>query len=209
MRAFLSSRNFYLIVYQYFASQFTFFICLTWLLPFAKTHYALTSDQAGVYSSIPLYCGAFAMWIGGTAVDRIYRTGRWKLSRALPSAAGFALATAAILPAPFMHSVGWFIACFALTTFGLDLTVSASWTVCCDVGGSYSGTLSAAMNTSGALGSLVSSFLFPLFLKWTGSISTYFCAAASLNLIAVVCWIYIEPGRPLLVETELETTTTF
>ena len=205
VRAFLSSRNFYLIIYQYFASQFTFFICLSWLLPFAKTRYGITPGEAGMYSSIPLYCGAVAMWIGGTAVDRIYRTGRWKLSRALPSVVGFALATATILPAPFMHSVGWFIACFALTTFGLDLTISASWTVCCDVGGNYSGTLSAAMNTSGALGSLASAFLFPLFLKWAGSITIYFCLAAFLNLIAVVCWMYIEPGRPLLVEAELET----
>ena len=72
VRAFLSSRNFYLIIYQYFASQFTFFICLTWLLPFAKTRYGITSGEAGIYSSIPLYCGAIAMWIGGTAVDRIY-----------------------------------------------------------------------------------------------------------------------------------------
>jgi ACS family glucarate transporter-like MFS transporter len=205
VRAFLASRNFYLLIYQYFASQFTFFICLTWLLPFAKTRYSITSAEAGIYSSIPLYCGALAMWIGGTAVDRIYRTGRWKLSRALPSVAGFALATVTILPAPFMHSVGWFIACFALTTFGLDLTISASWTACCDVGGSYSGTLSAAMNTSGALGSLVSSMLFPLFLKWTGSITIYFCVAAFLNLIAVVCWMYIEPGRPLLVEGNIAT----
>jgi len=200
LRAFLSSRNFYLITYQYFASQFTFFICLTWLLPFAKTRYGISSSQAGIYSSIPLYCGALAMWIGGTAVDRIYRTGRWKLSRTLPSAAGFALSSVIILLAPYMHSVGWFIACFALATFGLDLTISPSWTVCCDVGGRYSGTLSAAMNTSGALGSLVSSFLFPLFMKWTGSIAIYFCAAACLNLIAVVSWIYIEPSHPLLVE---------
>lgn len=205
VRAFLSSRNFYLIIYQYFASQFTFFLCLSWLLPFAKTHYGITSSEAGMYSSIPLYCGALAMWIGGTAVDRIYRTGRWKWSRALPPVVGFALATATILPAPFMHSVGWFIACFALTTFGLDLTISASWTVCCDVGGSYSGTLSAAMNTAGALGSLASAFLFPLFLKWAGSITIYFCVAAALNLIAVACWVYIEPSRPLLVEAELAT----
>ena len=208
LRAFLSSRNFYLIIYQYFASQFTFFICLTWLLPFAKTRYGITSSQAGIYASIPLYCGALAMWIGGTAVDRIYRSGRWKLSRSLPSAAGFALSSVIILLAPYMHSVGWFIGCFALATFGLDLTISPSWTVCCDVGGRYSGTLSACMNTSGALGSLVSSFLFPLFMKWTGSIAVYFCAAACLNLIAVVCWIYIDPGRPLLVQ-ELEPTKAF
>jgi MFS transporter, ACS family, glucarate transporter len=200
LRSFLSSRNFYLITYQYFASQFTFFICLTWLLPFAKTRYGITTGAAGFYASIPLYCGALAMWIGGTAVDQIYKAGRWKLSRVMPPLAGFALATLAMLPAPFMHSVGWFIACFALTTFGLDLTVSASWTVCCDVGGKYSGTLSASMNTAGALGSLASSFLFPVLIKWAGNVTIYFCVAALLNVTALVCWKYIEPAVPLLVE---------
>jgi MFS transporter, ACS family, glucarate transporter len=200
--AFLSSRNFYLIIYQYFASQFTFFICLSWLLPFAKTRYGITASEAGMYSSIPLYCGALAMWGGGAAVDHIYKTSRWKLSRTLPPIAGFALATAAMLPAPFMHSVGWFIGCFALTTFGLDLTISASWTVCCDVGGKYSGTLSAAMNTAGALGSLASSLLFPVLVGWAGKITVYFCVAVFLNLVALVCWKYIEPARAMLVEAE-------
>ncbi len=199
-RAFLSSRNFYLITYQYFASQFTFFICLSWLLPFAITRYGISASQAGMYSSIPLYCGAIAMWSGGTMVDQIYKTGRWRLSRGLPPMMGFALATVTMLPAPFMHSVGWFIACFALTTFGLDLTVSASWTVCCDVGRGYSGTLSAAMNTSGALGSLASALLFPLLIKWAGSITLYFWVAALLNVVALVCWWFIEPSRPLLIE---------
>jgi ACS family glucarate transporter-like MFS transporter len=197
-RQFFSSRNFYLITYQYFASQFTFFICLTWLLPFATTRYGITASTAGVYSSIPLYCGALAMWSGGTLVDQIYKTGRWKLSRSLPPTMGFALATATMLPAPFMHSVGWFIACFALTTFGLDLTVSASWTVCCDVGGGHSGTLSAAMNTAGALGSFASSLLFPVLIRWAGSITVYFFVAALLNVVALICWRYIEPAQPLL-----------
>jgi ACS family glucarate transporter-like MFS transporter len=54
-RAFLSSRNVYLITYQYFASQFTFFICLSWLLPFLQSHYSMASTTAGLYSSIPLF----------------------------------------------------------------------------------------------------------------------------------------------------------
>jgi MFS transporter, ACS family, glucarate transporter len=198
--AFLSSRNFYLIIYQYFASQFTFFICLTWLLPFAKTRYGITTSEAGMYASIPLYCGALAMWVGGSVVDHIYKAGRWKLSRVLTPIVGFALATASMLPAPFMHSVGWFIACFALTTFGLDLTVSASWTVCCDVGGRYSGTLSSAMNTAGALGSLASALLFPILSRWAGDISFYFCVAAVMNAIALVSWTLVEPSRSLLLE---------
>jgi ACS family glucarate transporter-like MFS transporter len=195
--AFLSSRNVYLITYQYFASQFTFFICLSWLLPFLQSHYSMASTTAGLYSSIPLYCGALAMWTSGTVVDWIYNAGKWKLSRAVPAMFGFALAAVMLLPAPFMHSPGWFIACFALATFGLDLTVSPSWTVCCDVGGRYSGTLSAAMNTAGALGSLASSLLFPFFFGQLEYIKIYFYIAAFLNVFALLSWKYIEPSKSL------------
>jgi ACS family glucarate transporter-like MFS transporter len=196
-RAFLASRNFYLITYQYFASQFTFFICLSWLLPFLQSHYGMAGSRAGLYSSIPLYCGAFAMWSGGTVVDWIYNAGKWRLSRGLPAMLGFALAAVTLLPAPFMRSPGWFIACFALAVFGLDLTVSSSWTVCCDVGGRYSGTLSAAMNTAGALGSLASSLLFPLFTGRVEYIRIYFYIAAFLNIVALLGWRFIEPAKGL------------
>lgn len=197
-RAFLSSRNFYLILYQYFASQFTFFICLSWLLPFLRSRYAISTAQAGLYASIPLCAGALAMWGGGSAVDRIFESGRWKLSRSLPAMVGFGLAALALLPAPFMRTPEAFIICFALTTSGVDLAISPSWTVCCDVGGSYSGTLSAAMNTMGAVGSLVSSLLFPILMGWTGNIKVYFGVAAFLNIVAIVCWKYIDPSRSLL-----------
>jgi MFS transporter, ACS family, glucarate transporter len=202
-RAFLSSRNFYLIVYQYFASQFTFFICLSWLLPFLRARYGVTTNAAGLYASIPLCFGALAMWSGGGTIDRIYKAGKWKLSRELPAMLGFGLATLTLLPAPFMRSPGWFVACFAVTTFGLDLTVSSSWPVCCDVGGKYSGTLSAAMNTMGALGSLASSLVFPLLMSWAGNIRAYFFLAALLNVVALGCWRYIEPAKNLLREERL------
>lgn len=204
-RAFLLSRNFYLILYQYFACNFTFFVCFSWLLPFLRARYAITSSQAGLYSSIPLYCGALATWTGGLAVDWIYKTGRWKMSRALPALLGFGLATATLLAAPFMRSPGCFVACFALTTVGVDFTLSSSWTVCCDVGGTCSGMLSAAMNAFGAMGSLASSVLFPLLVGRSGKVGKYFCLAALLNIIALVCWRYIEPGKSLLPEKRLAT----
>ncbi len=202
-RAFLTSRNFYLVLYQYFASQFTFFICLSWLLPFLRSRYGVSTSEAGLYASIPLCCGALTMWVGGSVVDWIYKSGHWKLSRSLPAMIGFGLAAAALLPAPFMPTPASFILCFAVTTCGVDLAVSPSWTVCCDVGGSYSGTLSAAMNTMGAIGSLVSSLLFPILMGWTGNIRVYFGVAALLNVIAMICWKFIEPSRSLRPPTRL------
>lgn len=193
--AFLSSRNFYLILYQYFACNFAFFLCFSWLLPLLKTRYAITTTQAGLYSSIPLYVGAVATWSGGVAVDWIYKTGRLKLSRAGPAMFGFGLAVTMMVTAPFMPSPGWFIACFAVMTFGLDVTLSSSWTVCCDVGGEYSGTLSAAMNTFGAMGSFASSLLFPLLVGRAGDVKTYFYLASLLNLVALASWKFIEPAE--------------
>jgi ACS family glucarate transporter-like MFS transporter len=202
-RAFLTSRNFYLILYQYFASQFTFFICLSWLLPFLRSRYGISTGEAGALASIPLCCGAVSMWVGGSAVDHIFKAGHWKRSRSLPAMIGFGLAAATLLPAPFIPSPGWFIVSFALTTCGVDLTISPSWSVCCDVGGSYSGTLSAAMNTMGALGSLASSLLFPFLISWTGDIRVYFGVAVLLNLGGLLCWRSINPSESLLPEEKL------
>ena len=197
-RDFARSRNVYLILVQYFASNFTFFICFTWLLPFAQDRYRLSPAEAGFYASIPLYCGALATWVGGVSVDAIYNRGYWKLSRTLPAAFGFGIATIALLFAGSADTVQSFVLCFGIATFGVDLTLSPSWTVSSDVGRHYTGTLSGAMNTMGSLGSFVSSLAFPWLLKLTGTPETYFYAAAALDVVAIMCWLNMRPDRPLV-----------
>ena len=196
-RSFVASRNVYLILYQYFASQFTFFICLSWLMPYLRSRYHVAPQEAGVLASLPLCAGALSMWIGGTAVDYLYKTGSMRRSRTLPAMIGFGLASAVLLAAPFIPNAGLFIASFALITFGVDLTISSSWTVCCDVGGNFAGTLSAAMNTLGALGSLASSLLFPVSIARYGTIAPYFILASSFNVMAIVCWRFIDPRKSI------------
>ncbi|HYZ83693.1 MAG TPA: MFS transporter [Bryobacteraceae bacterium] len=195
---FFGSRNFYLLLFQYFASNFTFFICFSWLLPYAQERYRLTPAEAGFYASIPLYCGAMATWLSGLAVDAIYKRGHWKLSRALPAACGFGLAAICLLFAGSLDSVLAFVVCFGIATFGVDLTLSPSWTASSDIGWHYTGTLSAAMNTMGSLGSFASSLAFPWLLKTTGTVEVYFYAAAIFNVIAILCWIGLRPDRPLI-----------
>jgi MFS transporter, ACS family, glucarate transporter len=182
------SQSVYVILFQYFASQFTFFICFSWLLPYLKSHYGLSSTMAGMYAAIPLYVGALANWLSGTMVDAIYRRGYWSLSRRLPAMCGFGLATVSVLAAAFMPSANSFILCFSIATFGVDLTLSPSWTACADIGGRHTGTLSGAMNMMGAIGALVSSVLFPVLFGLTGDIKCYFYLAAFLNLAAMAGW---------------------
>jgi ACS family glucarate transporter-like MFS transporter len=72
--------------------------------------------------------------------------------------------------------------------------IGSSWSVSSDIGGRRTGTLSAAMNTFGSLGSFASSVAFPALLAWTGSIQTHFFVAAALDVAAVFCWWRIRAG---------------
>ena len=66
---------------QYFASNFTFFFCLTWLFPPLQRTYGLEAFQTGLLASAPLVGGACGNWFGGWMVDRLYAGGRWRRNR--------------------------------------------------------------------------------------------------------------------------------
>ena len=191
----LLSPNALLLMFQYFASNFTFFLAFSWLLPYLRSHYHLGAAEAGAYASIPLYFGAFAHWSSGMMVDWIYRRGHWRASRMAPALAGFALGTVSLLAAANMPTVIGAVLCFSLATLGVDLTLSPSWTTCQDVAGPRTGTLSGAMNMVGNAGSFISSVTFPWLLALTGSAATYFYLAAGINVLGMLCWLKIRPDR--------------
>ncbi len=92
-----ASRNMWLAMGQYVCSNFTFYFALSWALPDLKTQFGLTTVMAGVYAAVPLLCGAAGNWVAGAMVDRIYRSGRWQLSRRLPAIVGFLLAAVGLV----------------------------------------------------------------------------------------------------------------
>ena len=193
-RALLLARGVPELMLQYFASNFTFFLCFSWLLPYLKSQYQLSNTEAGVYASLPLYFGALANWTSGAAVDALYRRGWRRQSRLIPAISGFVLATGALIAATAMPTVLGAVVCFAIATFGVDLTLCPSWTACMDIAGERTGTLTGVMNMVGNIGSFVSSVTFPYLLALTHSAKSYFFLAAFLNLMAVACWLRVRPG---------------
>ncbi|MGA2115841.1 MAG: MFS transporter [Bryobacteraceae bacterium] len=181
---------------QYFASNFTFFLCYSWLLPYLRDQYRLSAADGGFFAAIPLLFGAAANWLSGAVVDSLYRRNRRRQSRILPAVAGFLLGAAALVGAIHATSVWGAVACFAIATFGVDLTLSPSWTLCIDIAGPSTGTLSGAMNMSGNIGSFASSVAFPLLLRWTGSSAAYFYCAAFVNILAALLWWSLREPEP-------------
>jgi ACS family glucarate transporter-like MFS transporter len=189
----LRSRGVLLAMFQYFAGNFTFYICISWMHPYLIERYGLTRSEAARYAMIPLLCGAAANWVAGLLVDALYRSSYRSWSRRIPGMAGFVLAASGILWVSAAGSAASAIAGFAIATFGVEMTISPSWSFCLDVGGRNSGAISAAMNMAGNFGGFASTNAFPLLRGLTGSAATYFYAAALLNLAALLCW-QLMPG---------------
>jgi ACS family glucarate transporter-like MFS transporter len=183
------------LMLQYFASNFTFFLCFTWLLPYLRQRYQLGGAEAGLMAAVPLYFGVTANWISGAVVDRLFRKGWGRLSRVIPAASGFLIGAVAICGAAQARTPWASVLAIAIATFGVDLTLSPSWTLCIDIAGVRTGTLSGAMNMCGNIGSFASSLAFPLLFRWTGRWDTFFYCAGAINLCAALLWLNLKDHR--------------
>lgn len=183
------SRAMLQVMGQYFASNFTFFLCLSWMLPYLMERYQLTRERASWYSMTILLVGATAQWVAGFLTDWLYRVApRW--SRRGPALGGFVLAATALALLTQAGTAEMAVALFTLATFGTELTISPSWAYCIDIGGGKSGSVSGAMNMVGNLGAFVSASAFPALARWNGGdAGIYFLLAASLNLASAFLWL--------------------
>ena len=191
------SKNMWLAMGQYFASNFTFFFSLTWLFPHIKSEYGLDAVEAGFYASAPLVFGALGNYFSGFLVDKIYSTGKWRLSRRLPAIIGFALASIGLIACLYMDTAFGAVVFLSIAIFGADMTLSPSWSFCVDIGKKNAGAVSGTMNMAGNVGSFITALAFPYLLSWFGSVEPFFITAAILNVIAIFLWTRTKPELSL------------
>jgi len=195
MGALMGSGSMWLMMVQYFASNFTFFFTLSWLFPYIKETYDIAFTEAGFYAMAPLLGGAVGNIFSGWLVDRLYASGMTVWSRRLPAMAGFALSAVGLVMSVGQAEVTGAIVWLTIAIFGADMILSPSWSFCIDIGGSNAGVVSGTMNMAGNLGSAIVAIAFPYLLEWTGGPQTFFYIGAALNALAVVLWMAADPKR--------------
>lgn len=202
----VTSSGVLLAMFQYASSNITFFISITWLRPYIEDRWGSTAANL---SALPLLAGAVALWVSGWLVTTLYRRGMPVLSRRIPAMAGYAIGAIGLLlctQTTSAPSVWPLVACFSLAIFGVEMTLSPSWSFCMDIGGARSGAVSGAMNMVGNMGAALSAILFPWFVAHvtlpvvapeTGTANSFFVFAAGMNILAVVAWIFMNPLKKL------------
>jgi MFS transporter, ACS family, glucarate transporter len=194
----LRSRNMWLAMGQYIASNFTFYFTLSWMYPYLKERFALGGIEAGFYSSVPLLAGALGNWASGFLVDNLYKTRGLTISRRLPAIIGFVLAAIGILAMLFAASPQMSVIFLSVAIFGVDMTLSPSWSFCIDIAGDNTGAVSGTMNMAGNLGAFITIVAFPYLLTWTGNHQVFFYVCSALSLAALVIWFFMKPDKPIM-----------
>ena len=93
---------------------------------------------------------------------------------------------------PVMAAI-WIAVAVAASMF----TLSASWAACMDIGGANTGVLSAAMNTTGQVGSIISPVVTAWVVTQFASWQTPLLIMGGLYVASAVFWLLVDPREKL------------
>jgi MFS transporter, ACS family, glucarate transporter len=201
-RNLLKQRNVRLLCLLYMPNCATFYFCITWLPSYLQNHHGFEKAALGAVASLPLFASIATQFFGGYISDVLTRRYGVTIGRRTPGVIGYAMAAVLILFAssatdPVMAAV--FIALAAATCM---LTTAPAWSTCVDIGRENSGTVSATMNTSGQVAAILSQPIVGYSLDWFHNWNVPFYLLAGLFVMGAVCWLFVEPTKPVLAETK-------
>ncbi|MBI4658465.1 MAG: MFS transporter [Verrucomicrobia bacterium] len=188
-------RNVIALCVMYFPNSFVFYFCITWLPTYLHEKHGFDAAALGFLAGLPLLLSVVSDLSGGVVTDQIaarfgLRTGRCAVGATAYLIAALALLIAASSSAPVLAAV-----LISLATAASMFTLGAAWGTCIEVGRDHAGVVSAAMNTSGQIGSLLCPLIVGYSVEWFANWSLPLYLMGFLFLLGAFCWLLIDPQR--------------
>jgi sugar phosphate permease len=172
---------------------------LTWYPTYLREYRGLSLLELGLIGSVPLFAGMAGDLVGGGLTDFLFkRTNNARLARRAVAAPGFIMAALFLMPAALTDSALIAVLCLAGSFFFLEFVIGPAWAVPMDVGGQFSGTVTAIMNMAGALAASLTPLIYGSLFDRGFWIAPFFVSAGVLFLGALI-WIFlIDPERSVV-----------
>jgi sugar phosphate permease len=195
----LRARNMLYIALGYCCFFFGTNFYLTWYPTYLREYRGLSLLELGLIGSLPLIAGMIGDVVGGTLTDLILkRTGNARLARRAVAAPGFMMAALFVIPAAMTASASVAVLCLAMSFFFLELVIGPAWAVPMDVGGQFSGTVTAIMNMAGAFAASLTPLIYGSLFDRGYWIAPFFVSAGVL-FIGGLIWIFlIDPEKSVV-----------
>jgi sugar phosphate permease len=194
----LRSRNLWFLSSMYFCYGWMLWMYLQWFPTYLIEARHVSLRSVAWAASSPLLTATFTNVLGGWGSDRLaHRLGDLRRGRLFISVLGFLIAGTAVVAGVLADSLPMAIFCLSLAMGGLELTVAVSWAMSLDIGGEYSGSVSAVMNMLGNIGGALAAFTIGYLAThygWTPAL----LVASPMCLTAAILATQIDPRRSVV-----------
>lgn len=194
-RRLATHRNTWPLCLMYIGNVCAYYFCITWLPTYLERRYGLSSVQLGVAAGMPLMVSVLGDLLGGVTTDRVSRRFGLRIGRSGVGAVAYGLAGVAMFFAAVANQPVLCVGLLSLAVAAAMFTLGAAWATCIDIGGSYSGVVSATMNTAGNGFAMLVPFLAIFFKDWFGTWDAPLYMMSATFFIGMVCWCLIDPRQ--------------
>lgn len=196
-RALVESPNVWFLCLAYFSNSYGAYFVMTWLPTYLAEQRGFQKESLSFFSGLPLLLSVLGDIGGGAVTDFLTRRFGLRLGRSSVSVAGYAVAGVAMFGSVFSSTPMMAASLIAIAVAASMFPLSASWAACMDIGGGHTALLSAAMNTTGQIGSILS----PVVAGWAVTHFSNWQAPllimGGLYVVSSVLWIFVDPRKGL------------
>jgi MFS family permease len=193
----LANRTVVLLCAMYFTQVYGFYLYITWMPTYLKDSRGFTSLALGIVAGLPLILSAVADIVGGLVTDAMAARFGLRIGRVAVGATSLAAAGVFLIAGIFVGNPVLAALLISLAAASSNFLLGAAWGTCLDIGGRHSGLVSAAMNTSGQVGGILSPILLGFVVQHFATWSAPLYFSGCLYLLGALCWLGIDPLTPV------------
>ena len=181
----------------YFSNSYGSYFVMTWLPTYLAEQRGFQKEALSLFAGLPLLLSVFGDISGGAITDFMTRRFGLRVGRCSVSIAGYAVAGIAMVASVWSTSPSIAATLIAVAVAASMFTLSSSWAACMDIGGEHTAILSAAMNTTGQVGSIVSPVVTAWVVTQFASWQSPLLIMAGLYFLSAVLWALVDPRKRL------------
>jgi MFS transporter, ACS family, glucarate transporter len=180
---------------MYFPNSYAFYFCITWLPTYLREKHGFSSTSLAVFAGLPLLLSVLGDLFGGLTTDAVTRRFGLRLGRAAVGGVAYLVAGAAMVASTLVAQPMLAASLLAAAVGASMFTLAPAWGTCQDIGGNHAGVVSAAMNTSGQVSSILSPLMVTFLLGRFGDWNAPLRVMGALFLVGALAWCFVDPRR--------------
>lgn len=193
VRRFAANPSAWALCLGYFSNSYGSYFVMTWLPTYLAEARGFHAGSLALFAGLPMLLGVCSNLLGGVTTDFLSAKLGLRAGRATVGVASYVVAALTMVLAVVEQEPQRAAVLIALASASSMFALSAHWSAAIDIGREHSGVLSAAMNTTGQIGSIASPIVAAYMVEHYASWSLPLYVMAALYVFSALTWLFVRP----------------